>query len=169
MACRPRVRLWFLSRIVSDGFGGHSVFFGQHQNGIPVFSAELAVYLREHEIVGTSGEYLSEIPDFPSPRIDRAGARQIVMAEWQVDVSALCGAQPASMFFDADLFSDGDTPTYLTWKLQVDDAHDSRTVFIDASTGELLSMLSNTPDGICAVRTSTSKPRTTPPGRTPAG
>ena len=141
----PREEL-FLSRIVSDGFGGHSVFFGQHQNGVPVFSAELAVYLSENEIVGTGGEYLAEIPDFPSPRIDRAGARQIAMAEWQVDVSALRG-EPALMFFDADLFSDGDTPTYLTWSLQVDDALGSRTVFIDASTGEVLSSLSNTPDG----------------------
>src|SRR5262245_32215608 len=55
----------YLVRAELDEDGEH-LFFGQQQDGVVVFGAELAIHLKDGYVLGTNGRYLPTIPVFGS-------------------------------------------------------------------------------------------------------
>ena len=147
----PRSQL-FLDHIVRNELGQH-VFFGQRRDEVPVFAAEIAVHLSKDAIIGTNGNYLTEIPAFPPPVISEKRAETIAL-EYVGDENAQRVGEPKLVYFNARLFM---TPadisnrnlgadTHQAWQLTLQgDANITGIYFIDAQTGAVLFRLDVSP------------------------
>ena len=148
----PNAQL-YLNRIVTDESGEH-LFFGQRKGGTPVFAAELGVHLEGDEVVGTSGNYLSELPSFAPPAVDAREAEDIALQDVSVSAEDVeIGGQAKLMYFNEGLFSGRPGETHLAWGVTVrgfrtsDGTPVAQMSFVDAHTGEVLLGLDLQPAG----------------------
>ncbi|MDQ7029667.1 MAG: M4 family metallopeptidase [Ardenticatenia bacterium] len=147
----PRTDL-YLRRITRDANGGRHLFFGQQQNGVPVFAAELAVHLEGGYVTGTNGRYLPEIPWFPPPATRGEKAKAIALNAVPGSEPEVSG-EPRLMYFNEALFSGGQASTHLAWRVNVrglrqdDGTGTSWTVFVNAHDGQVLLLLDDSPTG----------------------
>jgi len=134
---------FYLKRIVTDETGQH-LFFGQHQDGTPVFAAELAVHLEGNDVIGTNGNYLPDIPSFPPPTIDVPEAQSIALGHAAATLEdAQSVGETKLIYFNEGLISGQPGQTHLAWRLTVrgvslDDAGPFWMYFVDAHTGGVL-------------------------------
>ncbi len=142
----------YLRRITRDAKGGYHLFFGQQQNGIPVFAAELAVHLEGGYVTSTNGRYLSEIPWFPPPAKRAEQAQAIALNSISgKDLEPI--GEPRLMYFNQAIFSGEQAKTHLAWRVRVRGLRDtdsigtSWTVFVDAHDGQVLFLLEDVPTG----------------------
>jgi len=139
----PRSQL-YLKRMGTEEHGEH-VFFGQQQDGIPVYAAELAVHLEGDEVVGTGGNHLPEIPSFPPAALDAAQAEGVALQHLSASAQQLERVGEVSlMYYNEGLTSGQPDETHLAWRvmvtgLRISDGAGLRWVnFVDAHSGEVL-------------------------------
>ncbi len=136
----------YLSRIVSGDSGEQHVFFGQHQKGIPVFGAALAVHLKDDAVIATNGAYLPSLPSDQLPEIDPREAADIVLGEVTGQEVGILGT-PKLTWFDLGVIDELDSATRLAWQVHVngDMFHDGSLggwlYFVDAADGSILHRL----------------------------
>ncbi|MCC6190237.1 MAG: thrombospondin type 3 repeat-containing protein [Anaerolineales bacterium] len=144
----PRAQL-YLGRIASDSDGQH-LFFGQQQAGIPVYAAQLVLHLMGDHVVGSSGNYLADLPDLPPPGITAADAQAIALLDVAATEVELIG-EAKLMYFDLGLIGGGEAGTHLAWRIALrgyrsgDGAATSWSYFVDAHGGEVLLGLDEAP------------------------
>ena len=142
----------YLRRITRDVNGGRHLFFGQQQNGVPVFAAELAVHLEGGYVTGTNGRYLPEIPWFPPPEKRAEDAQAIALNAVPAKDAELAG-EPRLMYYNQSIVAGGQAKTHLAWQVHVrglreaDGVGTSWTVLVDALDGQVLLLLDNSPTG----------------------
>lgn len=154
---------FFLKRIKTNQFdavgGGTSdpagrglhLFFGQQKYGIPVHGASLAVHMRGDMITSTSGNYLTDIPDFTLPAVQSPAAEAIALEDVQGNNKKVIGVTKL-FYYNRGLTAvgggspdPGGTPARLAWRVMVrglrnsDGAGTSWKLFIDAQDGTVLS------------------------------
>lgn len=118
------------------------LFFGQHQDGISVFAAELAIHVHGDNVIATNGNYLPQIPRFPEAVLDADEAMIIALR----DIAS--GDRPGEeieavedselMVFNKGLISGGEAETHLAWRLNLQGMGTSWLTFVDAHNGDLL-------------------------------
>jgi hypothetical protein len=137
----PRTRL-YLTRVFTDATGAH-VFFGQHQDGVPVYPAEIGVHLSDGVVWYTSGRHLPRLPELAPPRVDPGAARMIAAAAVPgTNVEPIGDVR--LMYFNQGLLSGHSTDTHLAWRVYLrgsaaaDGAGTTWMYFIDARDGGVL-------------------------------
>jgi CSLREA domain-containing protein len=139
----------YLQRIVTGANGQH-LFFGQHQNGIPVYAAQLAVHLQEDHVVGTNGNYLAKIPQFPARQVSARQAEAIARAQSTSSALKVVG-ETKLMIFNSSLFSGGQASTHLAWRVMLRGQRGSGgggtswLYCVDAHDGQILLGLDQSP------------------------
>ncbi len=141
----PRTQL-FLHRVATDQDIGQHVFFGQQQDGIPVFGAELAVHIDEDSVLDIYGGYLPGILSYPPPALSARQAETIAIGATPGADTAPLGVTRL-MYFNNGLISGQADETHLAWRVMVhglrssDGVGTSWMVFVDSQDGEVLSAL----------------------------
>jgi CSLREA domain-containing protein len=127
-----------LNRIVTDEDEQH-LFFGQHQDGIPLFASNLAVHLDGDEVVGASGNYLPEIPSFPPPALDGREAQDTALADLSKSAEdAEVAGEARLMYFNQGIITGEPDVTHLTWRVMARGLGTLWMYFVDAQDGEVL-------------------------------
>lgn len=152
----------YLRRTLTDADGTH-LFFGQRTpDNAPVYAAELAVHLRDRNILGTHGFYL---PDFAPEKLPdatlSAEAAVAIALKHPGGVNLELAISPKQMLFDERLLGDGSvkpansqapSPTRRAWRVMMrglrksDDTGTYWLYLVDATTGAILRALDQTID-----------------------
>ncbi len=148
-------------RRIEEGETQH-LYWGQHQNGIPVQDVEIVVHLRDGHIVATYGTYVAALP-LPIPRpivspipipqpIAEAPARTLSLAAAPAVGSHIVVA-PRLVYYNAAILGGTPDETVLAWRASVrgfrmaDGAGAGWTVFLNAYDGSVLEVLDETREG----------------------
>lgn len=132
----------YLVRAEEDADGQH-LFFGQQQDGVVVFGAELAIHLSGGFVVGTNGRYLPTIPAFGEEMLAGESAQIIAAAHIGVYVENAEGV-PSKLFFNERLLGGPTDRTRVVWKVAVRGSCgqpagcELRQFLVDAHTGEVV-------------------------------
>jgi Zn-dependent metalloprotease len=132
----------YLVRAEEDEDGQH-LFFGQQQDGVVVFGAELAIHLSGGLVVGTNGRYLPVIPVFGQEMLGGDSAQIIAAASIGVYVENAEGV-PVKMYFNERLLGGPTDRTRVVWKVAVrgncaqPGGCGLRQFLVDAHTGEVV-------------------------------
>ncbi|MBN2128307.1 MAG: M4 family metallopeptidase [Sedimentisphaerales bacterium] len=138
----PRAQL-FLKRVewvsTSTQPESPSLRFGQHQNGIPVFGAELVLHLSADQghILGTTGYYIPNIPKLPPAKLSIPEAEAIAQADLGESGSMVVG-DTNLVYYNEGLFSDVSAPTYLAYRIMLVGAGAPWRYVVEAHDGTIL-------------------------------
>ena len=149
----PTAQLYLSKVNENDGDGEEHLFFGQRQNGIPVYGAGLAVHIVDGYVRMTGGRYIAGFPAYASPSIDADAAEAAAIAGAAcVGIEAI--GDPLLMYFDRGLIDSGaESDVRLAWRVSLSGNCDiggegsSWLAFVDAASGAALFYLSQSPFG----------------------
>ena len=145
----PRAEL-HLARVATKD-GATALFFGQHFHGISVHGAQLAVYLKDGVILGTSGSYVAAPPPpFVPPQVPRDKAETAALAT--IGGPALVRPEGTRLMYVDPRISREAHPAAATlaWRVIVTGRRAQGTlpsswwVFVDAANGKTLEVVETT-------------------------
>jgi hypothetical protein len=123
-----------------------------------VFASSLAVHLvptgpsstgqRNYVVTGTSGNYLSDIPDLPPATLSSRSAQDVARSHAGGSVVG----QPQLMYHKKSLYGPGTAAVYLAWRVNIRGVagsgdSDEWEYFIDAQSGQVLDRISTSNTG----------------------
>jgi fungalysin/thermolysin propeptide len=111
------------------------IVFRQRHDGIPVYGAELGVYLRGSAVRGVIGRYLPGITTASTPRLSAAQAEALALIA--SGGGATINGDTQLRYFDRGLLGFRDAGTYLTWMVTVAGRGGHRALLVDAANGEV--------------------------------
>jgi len=114
---------------------GMGVIFRQLHKGIPVFPAQLGVYLDGTHVVGAGGSYVPGITLSPTPRLSAQQAQALALAAAGPGAKLVGDTQ--LRYIDLGLLGFAGPSMHLAWQVNLAGASD-RALFIDANNGALL-------------------------------
>ncbi|MBN1283600.1 MAG: M4 family metallopeptidase [Proteobacteria bacterium] len=144
----------YLEKVVQNAEEGEEhLFFGQRQNGIPVYGAALAVHIVDGYVRMTGGRYVADFPAYAAPSIDADAAEAAAIAGTGCSGMEALG-ETRLMYFDRALIdSAAESDVRLAWRVSLSGYCDingggsSWLAFVDACSGEALFYLSQSPAG----------------------
>ena len=120
-------------QVVRRAADDQQIVFRQRHDGIPVYGAELGVYLRGRIVRGVIGRYRPGIAVASTPRISAAEAE--ALARIAIGGGATLDGDTQLRYLDRRVLGFSDAATYLTWMVNLARRGDHRTIFIDAGNG----------------------------------
>lgn len=127
----PNDELQVVRRAADD----QHIVFRQRHAGIPVYGAELGVYLRGNAVRGIIGRYSPGITVASTPRISAGEAE--ALAAIAVGGGAGITGDTQLRYLDRRVLGFSDAGTYLTWMVNLTGRGRHRTLFVDAQNGAL--------------------------------
>ncbi len=129
-----------LQSIKADSLGMQHVRFGQLQNNVPVFAADLIVHLNADSAVASANGYL--VPD--AVNLDMAAKlsekQAVEIAHKQAGLADGVATSSGLTVINPGLITDQQTGTYLTYRILVDSPSQGQLaqwVFVDAQSGDV--------------------------------
>lgn len=121
-----------------------ALFFGQHEDGIPVEGATLSVQMNDLAITGTGGRLAADLPELREPIITASDAEGAALAATHA-VEAERTGHPRLVYFVPELFEEPG-PARVAWRIDLrgrreqDLAPGTWTAFVDAGTATVLAV-----------------------------
>ncbi len=138
---------WQLIRRSPDG---RALFFRQLHDGVPVYPAEVGVFLGDGgRVLSLGGNYAPEITLPAVPRLSAGAAEKLALVYKSAQASGGTGSSGAEggqaravgdtqlRYVNLGLLGSGDHSTHLTWQVNVQQAGRLVGLFIDAHSGDL--------------------------------
>jgi len=135
---------FYVRRVIRDESGDH-VFLGQRRDDVRVLDAELAIHIRDGNVIATSGAYVPEVPASTEPVVtaDSAKARAAKAAGRKATVPG----EPRLAFYAPGLLNPEKTPVArLIWRITTLNDAGAIEHYVDALNGKVLKSIATAQD-----------------------
>lgn len=138
---------------VTNSNGDKQITFLQSIAGIPVYGSMLRVHINSAgEVTQVNGAYLPGTVSSATPKISETEAERIAIQNLNIS-DQIPPLSSTLIFLDDAIFSQGDSDPKLVWDIEITflEGPTIWTVFVDATTGEVVRLSSNISEFTVAV------------------